>query len=839
MPVFTLQAPDGRKVRIEAADQATAMRGAQEWYASQGRAKPARKSGVLDQIGAFAQAASEQIPFLDEAAAGTVALATGRPYAEVRKVGREMAAEDRRERPTARNAGGIAGFGATLAAPGGAYLKGAKTLPQAARRGAAIGAAYGAVQGAATAPDGLANRARGTVSGAAVGAATGAALPAAMKVGGAAARRVGAGAREAGSRVVQTFGKRPGEAAVTPKATERAEEIVADMARRKGLTAEQLAQDAALTGGKPVTGAELLGREAMTQLTAIARRSGQTGDALDETLRGRADDAGQRIVDDFGSASGIDPATVADDFAAMTDALRRKASPAYDAAYEGSVEMTPALAELMRRPSVRAAMQRAYAIAREEGANPEELGLRWQNIVDDADLNFAGPAPDAPSPVVRRAMADIEAGRARGGPADNRLTLSQYLARGGLADDGGELSAMDLVRRFTTRGGAGRFASGKGMSLDDAALAAQEAGYFPELPVDSGRLSPQQLLNALREEAAGRAVRRADVGAASARQSALDEAAERLYRHGADGTPHFDEAAYAGGPADPSELVPVYSERPTMRAWDYIKRGMDDVLEGYRDSTTRRLNLDTQGRAVVGTQSQLRNELVTQNPAYGEALNKGGEPLRLEQAWRDFPKLMGNSVPDSVFNQRWATLTDAEKQAALGGFANNLLEKARAGRLRAREFKAPAFKAKLRTVMGGQADAFLQALEQEMRLARGQRMAPGTNSVTAEVLDANREMDRGVGFMAELQRRADLGQNPIQSIAGAGATAIASPFAGFVRGVQAPYGQAVRNELGRILMDPEATLNVLRNAAAGRPAYRPNALLPYTPAISGQVARDR
>jgi hypothetical protein len=35
MPVFTLQAPDGRKVKIEAADQATAMRGAQEWYASQ------------------------------------------------------------------------------------------------------------------------------------------------------------------------------------------------------------------------------------------------------------------------------------------------------------------------------------------------------------------------------------------------------------------------------------------------------------------------------------------------------------------------------------------------------------------------------------------------------------------------------------------------------------------------------------------------------------------------------------------------------------------------------------------------------------------------------------
>jgi hypothetical protein len=34
MPVFTIQAPDGRKIKIEAADEQTAIRGAQEWAAS-------------------------------------------------------------------------------------------------------------------------------------------------------------------------------------------------------------------------------------------------------------------------------------------------------------------------------------------------------------------------------------------------------------------------------------------------------------------------------------------------------------------------------------------------------------------------------------------------------------------------------------------------------------------------------------------------------------------------------------------------------------------------------------------------------------------------------------
>lgn len=46
MPVFTLQAPDGRKVKIEAADQATAMRGAQEWYASTQPTKASAAKGL-------------------------------------------------------------------------------------------------------------------------------------------------------------------------------------------------------------------------------------------------------------------------------------------------------------------------------------------------------------------------------------------------------------------------------------------------------------------------------------------------------------------------------------------------------------------------------------------------------------------------------------------------------------------------------------------------------------------------------------------------------------------------------------------------------------------------
>lgn len=148
------------------------------------RATPAapKKSGVWDQVGAFAQSATEQIPFLDEAAAWTAAKLTGSTYEQMRGRQNELAAEDRAQRPLARNAGGVAGFATGLVAPGGGYVRGANSLAQATRRSAGVGAAYGALYGAGAAEDGATNRLAGGVSGAATGAAFGAAVPAAANV---------------------------------------------------------------------------------------------------------------------------------------------------------------------------------------------------------------------------------------------------------------------------------------------------------------------------------------------------------------------------------------------------------------------------------------------------------------------------------------------------------------------------------------------------------------------------------------------------------------------------------------------------------------------------------
>lgn len=61
------------------------------------------------------------------------------------------------------------------------------------------------------------------------------------------------------------------------------------------------------------------------------------------------------------------------------------------------------------------------------------------------------------------------------------------------------------------------------------------------------------------------------------------------------------------------------TREPSMQTLDYVKRGLDDVVEAYRDPTSGRLNLDTEGRAVNNTLRMLLGEMDKANPAYRQA----------------------------------------------------------------------------------------------------------------------------------------------------------------------------------------------------------------------------
>jgi hypothetical protein len=215
MAVFTIQSPDGRKIKIEAADEATAMRGAQEWAASNPAAPAPSQEGRIpiisdfnDFSNAFRTGATQGMTFhfADELQAGVEApfraigdtfsgkgFDLGRSFNEglqnVRGVTGQM---------TAKNEGAaLAGDVVGSLVAGGGLAKGGFTLMNAAKptvasmagRGALEGAAYGAVSGfGRSEADSVEGRGRDALTGGILGGVAGGALGG---VGGKLAERAG------------------------------------------------------------------------------------------------------------------------------------------------------------------------------------------------------------------------------------------------------------------------------------------------------------------------------------------------------------------------------------------------------------------------------------------------------------------------------------------------------------------------------------------------------------------------------------------------------------------------------------------------------------------------
>lgn len=133
----------------------------------------------------------------------------------------------------------------------------------------------------------------------------------------------------------------------------------------------------------------------------------------------------------------------------------------------------------------------------------EQTGQTVEDVMAANPLNIARELPEQ----VRRIKGDdltLMLGRLRAGdipkPGDMfGKSLTEYLtAAGGLEDTGGELAAFDAD---TGKVGRNRLARAGGQSLDAAAMAAWERGYFPGVPREE--VTPNLLIDALREEAAG------------------------------------------------------------------------------------------------------------------------------------------------------------------------------------------------------------------------------------------------------------------------------------------------------------------------------------------------
>ena len=108
------------------------------------------------------------------------------------------------------------------------------------------------------------------------------------------------------------------------------------------------------------------------------------------------------------------------------------------------------------------------------------------------------------------------------------------------------------------------------------------------------------------------------------------------------------------------EGVDLDNEAPFV-LYDYIKRGFDDVLDGYRDKTTGKLVLDTRGRAIEGLRSDYVKELKSLNPKYAEALKESGDYLSINGAMEKGRKALKTDA--EILKRQIKEMSEPEKRA--------------------------------------------------------------------------------------------------------------------------------------------------------------------------------
>lgn len=88
----------------------------------------------------------------------------------------------------------------------------------------------------------------------------------------------------------------------------------------------------------------------------------------------------------------------------------------------------------------------------------------------------------------------------------------------------------------------------------------------------------------------------------------------------------FDPAAFGVTRGEAGKWMAAEGETPNVRLLDAVKRGYDEIVEGFRDPTSGRLNLNQYGRAVNDVRAAYRDQLAGEIPAYGDALQAWAGP---------------------------------------------------------------------------------------------------------------------------------------------------------------------------------------------------------------------
>jgi hypothetical protein len=110
----------------------------------------------------------------------------------------------------------------------------------------------------------------------------------------------------------------------------------------------------------------------------------------------------------------------------------------------------------------------------------------------------------------------------------------------------------------------------------------------------------------------------------------------------------------------------ILTKDPSLQTLDYVKRGLDDIVESHRDPVTRRLRLDEAGRAINDVRANFVKQLDKLHPDYATARAAYAGPASANQALQSGKRAL--NYTDQEIERATMNLSDPDKQQFALGF---------------------------------------------------------------------------------------------------------------------------------------------------------------------------
>ena len=179
----------------------------------------------------------------------------------------------------------------------------------------------------------------------------------------------------------------------------------------------------------------------------------------------------------------------------------------------------------------------------------------------------------------------------------------------------------------------------------------------------------------------------------------------------------------------------------SMQTLDYVKRGLDDVLETFRDDTTGKLRLDERGRAINNTRQAFLSKVDRLNPDYAKARQEWGGTTATMEAMSLGRRFASGDA--EVTADRFRKLAEGDKDAFRIGLARELAGKVQMTKDGANAadkiFGSQGQRNRLRPFFESKEDfaAFEKAMNEEKRMATTRHEVLANSKTLRNTVDAN------------------------------------------------------------------------------------------------------